>query len=213
MKCRELEAILQSSAELVEKCGGRPAGSDVLVQILREAPEKTVAQLSKALGSVAAPPQRADREPVKHACDFANAVAAALKDIAKASVISDLSALSAALMPYARCEVSAVLSAVDAAMSGKKASSPPPQANEAIVRKHHAALEEALGDDDGFAFALKRLQDDPSVSIAEYIAIAKRFAFASTKSRSAAIKKIQARHQSLMISRAKAAATAGRIAG
>jgi hypothetical protein len=94
-----------------------------------------------------------------------------------------------------------------------KAPKAPALVREEVVRRYQNALEQALGDEEGFAAVLGRLRADAEVKVPEAVALAKRFAFASTTTRAAALKKIEARHQSLMTSRAKAAATAGRIAG
>ena len=87
------------------------------------------------------------------------------------------------------------------------------EVNPDVLQRHRRALEQALGDESGFTVAFRTLEADPNVHTQELVALAKLFAFANVKSRAAALKKIWARHQTLMTSRAKAAATAGRIAG
>lgn len=107
-----------------------------------------------------------------------------------------------------------VLSAAQLAAPGKgKAKTPKGPPNEQIVSRYNKLLEEALGDDPGFSSVLGKLESDEAVSVDELIEIAKRFAAASTKTKAAALKKIQSRHASLMTSRARSAATAGRVAG
>ncbi|WP_155831252.1 MULTISPECIES: hypothetical protein [unclassified Hyphomicrobium] len=79
--------------------------------------------------------------------------------------------------------------------------------------KYSRRLEEALGDEEGFNAIYAAIESDKELNAAEISAIAKKFTSASPKSRPAALKKILARHQAIMTSRAKSAATAGRIAG
>jgi hypothetical protein len=82
-----------------------------------------------------------------------------------------------------------------------------------LVERYNKRLEDALGDDPGFRQIIVQLQNDTEMTSGEMTALAKRFAFASVKSRDQAVKKILSRHQDLMISRAASRATAGRIAG
>jgi hypothetical protein len=86
-------------------------------------------------------------------------------------------------------------------------------ANEPLIASYNKALEGSLGDDTGFNEVLEKLQNDKTATPEDVIALAKRFAGASTKARGAALKKIESRHLSLMSSRARSAATAGRVAG
>jgi hypothetical protein len=107
-----------------------------------------------------------------------------------------------------------VLIASQLAMAGKgKTKAPKVPPNEQVISRYNKLLEEALGDDPGFSSVIGQLARDEAVSVDELIEIAKRFAAASTKTKAAAMKKIQSRHASLMTSRARSAATAGRVAG
>lgn len=94
-----------------------------------------------------------------------------------------------------------------------KAKSPPQPPSTELVDRYRRLLETALGDDIGFRDAYSRLEADPGMRSAELILLAKHFASASVRTGPAALKKIFARHQALMIGRAAAAATAGRVAG
>lgn len=95
--------------------------------------------------------------------------------------------------------------------TGQRGAANPP--NTDLVDRYYRILESALGDDSGFRSAYARLEADREMRAPEVSALAKRFALASVKARPAALKKIFSRHQALMISRAAAAATAGRVAG
>jgi hypothetical protein len=97
--------------------------------------------------------------------------------------------------------------------SGRRTPRPSSPVRTEVVSSYVRRLEQALGDEQGFLAVYGQLELDASVQANEVAAIAKLFSQASAKSRPAALKKILARHQSLMTSRTKAAATGGRIAG
>lgn len=82
-----------------------------------------------------------------------------------------------------------------------------------VVETFLKRLETALGDDAGFTSVLAQLSEKSRVNDGELAVIAKRFTLHSTKTRAASLKKIQARHDSLMLGRAKTEATRGRVAG
>lgn len=87
-----------------------------------------------------------------------------------------------------------------------------PVLKEDVVQHHLTQLEKTLGDDVGFKAAYKELEDDPNVGALEIAALAKRFTDSATKARSAALKKIWARHHSLMVFKAKSESRDGRSA-
>lgn len=84
---------------------------------------------------------------------------------------------------------------------------------EEVVARYCERLEAALGDDQRFSLIVKEFDNDAEVSTNELLLIAKRFGLSTTKSRTAAVKKIRSRHQAVLTSRAKSSATSGRIAG
>jgi hypothetical protein len=211
MKCSELSSIINKFSGFVAAAGGRKEGADSLNSLLQLAPTRTVAQLAKVLLTTASSSHSTGNE-IADAISFANELHNALSGIAKAAVLTDLQAISGALDLHVNNEMQQLISNTQIALSGKKVTEIAP-VREKVIRAYNHELEVALGDDDGFASVIKRLQDDLDIRKSEILALAKRFAFATVTSRAAALKKIQARHQSLMTSRAKAAATAGRIAG
>lgn len=97
--------------------------------------------------------------------------------------------------------------------AGAKASSKAREVRPDVVQAYVRKLEVTLGDDDGFRAEMSRLEADMSLIVKEIAQIAKTFAHSTAKTRAPALKAIWARHQNLMTSRAKSAATAGRIAG
>ncbi|MBR2537263.1 MAG: hypothetical protein IKE66_14430 [Hyphomicrobium sp.] len=120
------------------------------------------------------------------------------------------------LLPALRTQSSTSVDDLVEALSAKrktKSKPPPAEAAQEVVQRHCRALETALGDEAGFAAAYSNLQNDPDVALAELIALARQFGFAPAKTKKSALQKILARQQTLMTSRAKHSATAGRVAG
>jgi hypothetical protein len=87
-----------------------------------------------------------------------------------------------------------------------------PTLKEEVVQRHLQRLEQALGNDSAFTTAYNELGHDPEVGNLEIAALAKRFTDVASKSRSAALKKILARHRTLMTSKRKAESRDGRSA-
>jgi hypothetical protein len=97
--------------------------------------------------------------------------------------------------------------------TAKSKKSAPPSIRSDIVSQLSRQLEDALGDEIGFPSLFSELESRKDIRPKEMIAIAKQFVGAATSSRATALKKIYSRHQALIISRAKSAATGGRVAG
>jgi hypothetical protein len=139
-----------------------------------------------------------------------------LKAIGKLPAVKDITVIEEVLQRHASSPVSVFVSAaVDVLLQPpvKKGAKKAPPIREDLVNRYARRLEDALGDDPGFQGVFAHLSGDQSLTVAELKLLSKRFALSSGTSRDAALKKIYARHQSLMTSRARSAATAGRIAG
>lgn len=89
---------------------------------------------------------------------------------------------------------------------------PVPVANEAVVQRHLRQLEQALGNNEAFTAAYNELECDPAVGKPEITDLAKRFTDRVVKSRAPALKKIWARHSSLMGLKGKSESRVGRSA-
>lgn len=211
MKCRELIDMCDRLTAGILGFGGHAASVEIFAKILAVKPDQTAAQLAKTLSQLKIAPTGAHGDVVE-VRKATSILLQMLAGVAKPAILTELRALNAAFERHEGLEVSELIRAI-AAKNSSSSKTPPLQAREEIVRKYAAALESCLGDDPGFNTVYSALERDCEVQQAEAIALAKRFAFASTKTRPAALKKIWARHQSLIISRAKSAATAGRIAG
>jgi hypothetical protein len=214
MKCAELARHVEAVSELVRSVGGSGEPAQILCRLLSVAPQKTVAQVVKVLqahsGSEGAVIE------VRRAAEFAVSIANSLKGLVKVGLINDLKAVGSALSNVGGKSVEdlvGLLSSAGSQASKRGAAVSASDLREHLVVRYLRLLEQALGDDVGFSDACRTMGADQDMRAMEFIALAKRFAFASVKSRSAAIKKIQGRHQALMTSRAKTNATGGRLAG
>lgn len=85
--------------------------------------------------------------------------------------------------------------------------------NEAAIAQHLDLLEATFTDATAFPRAFEALQADKAMKAPEMKALAKRFAKHTARSKKQALNYIWGRHYSLMLARAKAAATDGRTAG
>jgi hypothetical protein len=89
---------------------------------------------------------------------------------------------------------------------------PKPPLNEDVVQRHLRHLEQGLGNELAFTAAYKELEQDSEVGKLEIAELAKRFTETNAKSRSAALKKIWARHHTKMSFKAKSDSRDGRSA-
>lgn len=216
MKCSELATHIEELAGFANGLGANTEAADVLCRLLSVSPDRTVAHLVKVIESQ--PASGGSSMAVTNAKSFAQLASLHLRAVAKAALIKDLKSLASALEKLSGADVDDLIAALVTGSntkrgSGSKLKSVPIELRESLVQKHYRALESALGDDPGFTAAYRAVETDNEMRVAELVALAKRFAFASVKTRAAALKKVMGRHQALMTSRAKSNATAGRVAG
>jgi hypothetical protein len=89
---------------------------------------------------------------------------------------------------------------------------PPPAQSDDSVDQYVTRLEAALGHGDKFKAVFEELKSDAAIGRRDAIALAKRFAKETAKSRDHAFKVIMTRHTALLGSRARQKATKGRTA-
>lgn len=87
-----------------------------------------------------------------------------------------------------------------------------PARDASIVPSYERRLEEALGDEVGFAELIAQLEADRRLNAADFKQLAKAFSGRSGKSKVEALEAIKARHRNLMDARAKQRFNAGRTA-
>jgi hypothetical protein len=130
---------------------------------------------------------------------------------AKPAFAKDLQAATMFLQGFSQAGVRTFVNEAVAVVS--RTTPPRPTLNEKVVERYLRRLEQALGDDPAFSAAYRELDQDPAVGALEIAALTKRFTDTAAKSRSAALKKILARHNSLLSSKMKSESRAGRSAG
>lgn len=214
MKPIELSQLLDSFASYLEVRGGQPLKLQAISALIKYANVASVPALTKKIATIEPPHDGQTDNTVEMAIDDLAALASLLKQSGATGASKDIEAIRASLQAKRHLSLQVLLAHISlAAPKSTRAKAPPKQIAADVVERHIRLLEQALGDDAGFNTAMTNLETDPSVTTGELAAIAKRFAFATTKTRAAALKKIYSRHEALMTSRARSSATAGRVAG
>ena len=129
----------------------------------------------------------------------------------KPSLARDFEAVTAFLGRFSQAGVRPFVDEARAALS-KPAAKPKPTLREDVVQRHLRHLEQTLGNDPAFTAAYRALDHDPDVGKLEIAELARRFTEKAAKSRPAALKKIWARHHTLMTFKAKSESRDGRSA-
>lgn len=213
MKPSDLADLIEAFSDHVSSRGGNAENMTIVAALVRNSNAATVPALTKLISALEVADNLEGRGILPEIEEL-SAMARLLRKAGAASASKDIEALSNALNMKRRSSLRALLDAIAQAPTKKsRAKAGAATVVEDVVKKHVRRLEQALGDDVGFNTAMADLEADPQVGKGEIAAIAKRFAFATATSRVAALKKIHARHDALMTSRARSAATAGRIAG
>jgi len=188
-------------------------GLDALAIILRSQNKTQVAKTLERLGScnvAAASDAASSWGPT---VDYLEPLTPLLRSFAKPALLKDFSALLEFLTNRRSMEIEGFVGFAPASKKknpNKNTSSP---IRNELVQKYYRLLEGALGDDPGFEDVVGEIERPEVLSNAEVVQLAKQFALANSKSRLVALKKIRERHEALMMSRAKSAATGGRVAG
>ena len=225
MKGKEFSELLTTLAEYLRGVGPSSSSSALLqcVPIFELVPSKSVSDVVSALKVVSVSDASFLTEDLRPVAKTVQASAELVKKIGKVAVAADLELFANFLDANSR---SSAAQFVPAALDHLRSFSPTPKTSkskkspadirplrEDLVDRYLRAFEVALGDDPGFRDVMARLEGDVECGTPEFVAIAKRFSLATVKTRPAAIKKILERHLALVTSRARSAATAGRIAG
>lgn len=211
MKCSELTLLIEEISSIVAAGQGQPLLVESLKRLLSCLPNKTVADLAKRLSAVPKDTVvSAEGFKFEQAIDVLECTKVLLQDFGKPAVSKDLALLLPALRLHARSNVEMLVSALESPAIAKKLKG---KAHPEEVAAYNRRLEIVLGDDDGFNAECARLENDPAMSAADFVSLAKLFAMATVKTRPAALRKIISRHKNLTVGRAKKAATGGRVAG
>ena len=218
MKCKDFRSqLLLPAADFLSAGGAVESAQSLrdLATVFEVLPPKSVADVSKRLNGLQFQGGASGHGSLGGLIDVLTPLGALMVSMGKQPAAKDIDLVCELLSRHRGAPIEAfALAAIDALTSApatKKATKKP--LREDLVARYHRHLEQALGDDPGFAEVYDRLTTDPDMGSAEITLLAQRFSLAKARSRDAALKKILARHQALMTSRARSAATAGRIAG
>lgn len=213
MKCSEFIVLLDDLAVLYGNSDISASIDEIrmLRNILSLAPAKNVQALAKQL------------EPAKSALPvsdqpypFVTSLAHLLQTYGKPAVAKDAATLAGLVRGLDSAGICQLIERAIAKPRSSKsgATAQPKQAVRLdLIASFHRRLESTLGDDPGFKAVVAEIESDSSLTTAEFSVLSKDFSLKTANTRAAALKNIRARHQNLMTSRAKSAATAGRVAG
>ncbi len=213
MKSIELAELLKRWAVLVVPPPGTIEPLRALEELLEVHKSASVTTALTKLTKVEAPRALGADATWTAAVDYLGPIVRLVSDVAKPAIASDLKAFLKFATDTRGLDSSMFLTAARVAKrpAARERAEVPVRID--VVQKINRALEQSLGDDAGFNDVIKQIEVPGAVTTPELLLLAKQFALASTKSRNAALKKIRGRHDALMISRAKSAATSGRVAG
>jgi hypothetical protein len=200
MKSNELGAILRAYSDILGRTA-EGACIAALAQTFDGAGAETVAATLKRVTADRSAPLW---ERASESSSTLRMLRPLLSLIAKSTVAKDIDALLAALDRGPQDKP--IRKAAGVAKTPRAASDP------RLVDTYVRDLEAALGKEAEFRSVYEQLENDPRLSVADIRGLAKVFAKASAKSKADALKKIWARHQSLLSFAAKARATDGRSA-
>ena len=176
-------------------------------------PASSVADLAKRIAAlcVAGPAGNPNLDDVAR---LLSALKSCLDKTAKSAVLTDISAVEKLLRDRASMQIGAfVRMATEAAAPHRSTSKrDAPAVRDDLVVHYQEKLEAALGDEEKFAIVYNDLRANTAVAKPEIIALARQMTGSRAHAKDAALKKIWARHQSLMVFKAKARATGGRSA-
>ena len=218
MKCKDFRAqVVMPAADFLEAGAGVEAAVALrgIAPVFDALPDKSVADIVKRLKAFELNALVFPGIRLNTALKALSGLSSFLKAIGKLPAMKDVEAIQEVLQRHADVPANVFASAAVDFLSRPPANKGAKKLplREALVDSYARRLEDALGDDPGFERVFAQLSADASLTVGELKLLSKRFALSPGANKDAALKKIYSRHQSLMTSRARSAATAGRIAG
>jgi hypothetical protein len=209
MKPGEFSGALSKAAKVV--AAEDAANLTLLAEVFAASSAATVAATLTRLGKAGLTPSIEGHLAVGEAVLRLGNLVNFLKDYGKPAFARDLCAVLLFLQRFEDADLASFASEAIAALT-RPTAAPVPVLNEAVVQKHLHQLEQALGNNEAFSAAYNELERDPEVGKLEIADLAKRFTDRAVKSRAPALKKIWARHSSLMSLKGKSESRVGRSA-
>lgn len=205
MKSKDFAQVLKGFADFATEAHIRQ-GLDQLGRVFEEAGTTTVAGTLKRVAGTGV-----DGIPTGPLLPFLSRVRELVGLVGKPAVSKDVNDVVGILTKYPTIYFATPGSKrpPSTSRSGAKVSS---ALNTRLIDGFNRELEASLGNEAAFADIYSRLQADPEMRAVELRELSRKFARVPAKSKPEALKKIWNRHQSLLTSRAKDRATAGRSA-
>lgn len=220
MKGKEFADLLSELSALLRSAEARLAadGLSTLARMFSSAPKREVGEICSVLSGVESP-EHNDGLRTQEMLSLFLALRRLLKKAkADKATVEDLDTFENALRAQQRASLEDVADATikrlheqAAATQGKPARQQSSEGNDRLDQ-YATRLEAALSDAEKFRTAFEELKADASIKRTEAIALAKRFAKGTAKSRDHALKLILARHTALLDSRARQKVNKGRTA-
>ena len=215
MKCRDFSAVLGAFADVLDVAGAPVARDQIAMfaTVFDAHPTSSISDLAKHIAAL--PKAGSTGSPsLGDVASLLSALKSFLNEIAKTTVLTDVSTIEKLLRDRASMEIRAfVRMATEAATphrSTKKRNAR--GARNDLVLHYREKLEAALDDEEKFTAVYNDLRANPAFGRPEIIALAKQMTGSSVRAQDVALKKIWNRHQSLVVFKAKSRATGGRSA-
>ena len=213
MKASELAEFIDGWTAVVAPSPAAASGIQVLRTHLERSAQSTMASIIAKLKKVPSVPAGDYEHSWEPVLDYFDPLLRFAGLYCKPALAKDTNALFTMLAGIRHADASRFIDAASQNRGNQRSSATAAPVRIDIVQKYNRMLERALGDDSGFADAVVEINNPSILSTPELLLLAKQFALAPVKTRPAALKKIRARHEALMASRAKSSATGGRVAG
>ena len=216
MKAKEFKDFIATFANVLREAGAndQAEGWHCLATIFEAKPGANVADICKALTSM----ERPESGPGSRVAQFIRLVPAVESWFAKhgkKAVVDDLKRIASTLSRFSDIPVEAFVQAAVAKLQQhpqEKAKSQPKIPSAELVLSHLKNLQSAVGDEIRFPEVFSALKQDKRIRVAEAKQLAREFAELNAKTKGEAFDLIWHRHASVVGSRARARATAGRTA-
>lgn len=215
MKSKDFAGLAAEVSELLRDNGAVSAADawQTFAGVFIVKPAANVSEICRSVPGVSRDLSQASnhRPRVQLIVQSIPALARLFAKIGKEALARDLRSIADAITPFADMDVSDFSARVTARLMqpvGRRK----PGTDLELVDRYLESLEHTFRDEAAFKLAFASLKADKSAKAPEVKEIAKRFAGGSAENKKDALKFIWRRHESVMIDRAKDAATAGRTA-
>jgi hypothetical protein len=214
MTAAEFQQFIEGFANMLSTAGaiGQANTWRALLPIFEATPSASVKDVCKVIAAVRLAAD-ADDVGMEEVVTSTQQLSQCLGENAKKAFIDDLAVFARTLGPFVGVSI-ADFTATTVMSLREAVVTPNGQAADAgdLIKTYLRSLEAALGDDEKFREVFGRLKRDSAMKSQQVKQLAKIFAGASGKTKTDALDRILARHESLTGAGARAKATGGRTA-